>query len=358
MTRARRSSQRRTHGNFFLAGDSSRELKIGDVRAGDQQHEADGSQQEVERPPHIANDLFHQRHDAEGQSTVRRIHLGMVLPQARGNRVHLRLRLFYADTRPQLADDVVVFVIAVLGRIGGHGKRQHHLGLLGTVERGHNLARQRERSRHHADDLVRQSVERDRLAQDFRVRAITSRPGTVAEQRCRRASRLVFIGDEEPPQLGAHAEHGKQVRRHADRAHPLRLAFAGEVIVRSDGDGHLLQPVMAVLDVEVLRRREPVFGDPKPGRAVPQDHQPVRIFIRQRAEQKRIGDAEHGCGRANPDRQRQDRCDSEARTLAQSAKRIAKIEQGGVHHDRAEASPDEGGASGFCMVRDGLSRVS
>lgn len=67
----------------------------------------------------------------------------MILPQTRGNRVHLRLRLLHADARPQLADDVVVFVIAVLSRIGGHGKRQHHLGLLGPIKRGHDLARQK-----------------------------------------------------------------------------------------------------------------------------------------------------------------------------------------------------------------------
>ena len=176
MTAGPRRPQRRAHGDFFLACDRARQLQVGHVSAGNQQHEPNRAQQQIQRPSNVADHLLHQGHNAERQSAVWRIYLGMVLPQPRGDRIHLRLRLLHADPRPQLADDVVVLVVAILGRVGRKWQRQQHLGLLGAIERRHHFARQRERSRHHAHHFVRHAVQRDRLAQDCRVRSRNAAP--------------------------------------------------------------------------------------------------------------------------------------------------------------------------------------
>ena len=71
---------------------------------------------------------------------------------------------------------------------------------------------------------------------------------------------MVFVGDKQTPDFGVHAQHGQQIGRDADRPYALWLTFASEVVVASDGDGHLLQTAMTSLDVEVLRGGEPVLG--------------------------------------------------------------------------------------------------
>jgi len=40
---------------------------------------------------------------------------------------------------------------------------------------------------------------------------------------------VVFVGNKQTPDFGAHAQHGQQIGRDADGSYPLRLALAGEV---------------------------------------------------------------------------------------------------------------------------------
>ena len=151
-------------------------------------------------------------------------------------------------------------MVAVLGGIGGERQGQQHLSLLGAVERRHHFARQRERSRHHTHHFVRHAIQRDGLAHNAGIGAITARPSAITEERGGIATGLVFVGDKQTPDFGAHAQHGQQIGRDADGSYALRLAFAGEVVVAADGDRHLLQTAMAGLDVEVLRGGKPVLG--------------------------------------------------------------------------------------------------
>jgi hypothetical protein len=66
-------AERRANRDFLPARQRTREQEIGDVGARDEQHESDGANQHDERAPDVADDLFLQRHDAEGQSAVGRI---------------------------------------------------------------------------------------------------------------------------------------------------------------------------------------------------------------------------------------------------------------------------------------------
>ena len=131
------------HGDFFAASDGAREQEIGDVGACDQENERDGAEQNYQGAAGVADDLFLQRHDSEGEAAIGRIFLGMILAEAGGERVHFGLRLRDGDAGLELADDVVVFVVAILRGIRLHRKRQENFGLIfGAVESGHHFARQ------------------------------------------------------------------------------------------------------------------------------------------------------------------------------------------------------------------------
>ena len=80
---------------------------------------------------HVADHLLLQRHDAERQAAVGRIDVGMIAPEPRGERVHLRLRLGQDDAALQLAEDVVVLAPADRRRLRPERKRQQDLRVLG-----------------------------------------------------------------------------------------------------------------------------------------------------------------------------------------------------------------------------------
>ncbi len=237
-------------------------------------------------------------------------------------RVHLGLRLTGRHAGLQRPDDVVVFTAAELGRLRAERQRQHELGVLGAVERRHHLARQRERRRQHADDLMGQPVHDDGRADDVRIAAVAAHPRAVTEHGGGRGAGQVLLGDEQTPERRARAEHRQQVRGHADGADPLRLASAGQVVVPADRDGDLLESVMPGLDVEVLRRGEPVLRDAQAGRAVPEDDQPVGVLIRKRTQQQCARDAEDG--RVRPDAER-DREHGRGREAGRSRKRTNRV---------------------------------
>ena len=74
-------AERAPHRHLLAPAERARQQQVGDVGAGDQQHERDGAEQDGERAPHFADHLFLQRHDAERQAAVGRIELWMIAPQ-------------------------------------------------------------------------------------------------------------------------------------------------------------------------------------------------------------------------------------------------------------------------------------
>ena len=54
------------HGDFALPRFGTREQKVGDVGAGDQQHEGDGAEQDQQRLVNIAEEFVIQRGDFDG----------------------------------------------------------------------------------------------------------------------------------------------------------------------------------------------------------------------------------------------------------------------------------------------------
>ena len=66
------------HGDLALTRQRARQQQVGDVRARDQQDEADGAGENQHGAAHAADHLFLQRHDAEREAAVRWIHFGMI----------------------------------------------------------------------------------------------------------------------------------------------------------------------------------------------------------------------------------------------------------------------------------------
>ncbi len=111
----------------------------------------------------------------------------------------------------------------------------------------------------------------------------------------------------------------------------LRVAVAGEIFIPADGNGHLFQPVMPGFDVEILGGREPILRDIQSRRPIPQNHQAVRVLVRQRPDQQRIRNAEKGSASANPDGKRKRDDGNETRALPECAKGKAKVFEQRIH---------------------------
>ena len=140
----RTGAQRGADRNFFLAGHGARQQQIGHVGAGDQQDAGDRAEQDQQGAARVADHLLLQRDDAESQAAIGRIVLRMIVAQAGGERIHFGLGLGRGDAGLEFADDVVVLVVAVLGGIGLHRKRQQDLRLIfGSVQGGQHFAGQR-----------------------------------------------------------------------------------------------------------------------------------------------------------------------------------------------------------------------
>ena len=102
MTRRRLAPERGPDGNFTAPGRGARQKKIGHVRAGDQEHEHHGAEQDDQRRPHIPDHIGMQRHD--GHRREIHVRVGVLLRQPSGDRAQFRFRLSDLHSRFQPAD--------------------------------------------------------------------------------------------------------------------------------------------------------------------------------------------------------------------------------------------------------------
>jgi hypothetical protein len=253
--------ERRPDGQLLPAAQAARQQQVRDVRARDEEHARHGADEHADRSAHAADHLILERHDAERQAAVRRIEIREVAAKADGEGVHFLLHLSDGHARPETADDVVVLAVPRLRGVRSHGEGHDDVRVKGVAECRHHFVRKGEGRRQDADDLIGASVQFDPAANHVRIAAVAAYPGRVGEKCGIRRRLRVFLRREEPSGCGAHAEHREQVGRHAEDGDPFGLAVAGQVLVRAVDEGGLLEPRAAVLDVEVLARREPVLGN-------------------------------------------------------------------------------------------------
>ena len=182
---------------LLLPRGRARQQQVGDVGAGDQQHETDGAEQNQQRARDIADDLLVHRHQPHAEPCIGRI----LAFEPRGDPIHVRLRGAARDARAQAADDRQPERAARLHQLREpfRGcKWRPELRFLGVGEA----------FRHDADHLVRHAVEHHRAPDDSGIAAKSPLPEPVREDHGELTSRRAC-----------------RARRTRGRASPQRQAF-------------------------------------------------------------------------------------------------------------------------------------
>src|ERR1700691_1547293 len=96
-------SQRYAHGEFTLARNCAGQQQAGDIRAGDQQHEADRPEEQPERGPDISNQVLAKRLDLEDTAGIR---LRILLSQVTADNRQLGLSSGQRDSRLEAGHNV------------------------------------------------------------------------------------------------------------------------------------------------------------------------------------------------------------------------------------------------------------
>ena len=153
------------------------EQQVGDVRAGDQQHECDGPEQHQQRLPRIADHNFLDRHHGDAFLGIGE---RILLRQPRGDAGHLRLRLRHGDAGGQVTDTAIV-VRGTRHRLGRIRIRVIDIGAGRITRRGD------------ADDRVRALFKRDRRSDRAGIRREPVAPVGLTEDDGIGVRRFFFV---------------------------------------------------------------------------------------------------------------------------------------------------------------------
>ncbi len=133
------------------------------------------------------------------------------------------------------------------------------------------------------------------------------------------------------PEQRLGAEHGKEAGLRAEHVNALRPFAAGQRESAALRDGHLVEGVVLVLNVDVLAGRGPVAENADCRRMQPDGRQPVGMRIGKRTQQQRVDHAENGGIGADADGQGGHDDQRQHHVLAKHAKGVAKILEPEAH---------------------------
>ena len=173
----------RTHGDFPFTRRCPREQQVRDIRARDEQHEADGAQQQPERWADVRDERVPERLSAEERVAPQRVReLAVVLGS---RKLQSRLRLLERHTA--LEPPGGLEVMALVSASAGFNWNGSHTSGAGPKSDTSNAGAD------DPDDDVRIASDRDGLPDDARVRSETPRPQGVAQDDRAIAARTVFV---------------------------------------------------------------------------------------------------------------------------------------------------------------------
>ncbi len=296
-----RRAESRAHPELAGAIAGAREEQIGEVRAGDQQHERHRRGQHLERGPHARRHVVDERSGADVDRTAlaedqvgHRTLDGAGAGAALGFRLregHARLQ---ARERLRVVDD---------GRAGRRldGQRRIQADRLAVVTQPDFLVGKGEARRRHADDVVMNAIDDDRPADHSGVAPEPVAPEAVREDHHGRRPLLRVRGHEESASSGRDAQQGEQPRRDARTPHALRPFRRADRVVPTAERGDAVDRVRGSRPRPVGRSAQLGPGDrlARAGMLFPQPDEPIGLRIRQRAEQHAVGDAEDRRGPAD-----------------------------------------------------------
>ena len=182
-------TKRGTNENFPRAGSTARQLKIGDIRATDQQKKTNCRAQHNERGANAAHFIFLQE---RGGRAFAHVVVRIIFFQTQRDRVHLCARLLDRHARFHARENIEKIAVANLPRIRGRpqGMSRH------TERRWHPkfaVIIGRKTCRHHANDGVRFTVETNPAPDDVAIATEFPIPQTLTEHHNIGTARL-FIG--------------------------------------------------------------------------------------------------------------------------------------------------------------------
>ena len=265
-------AERRPHRQLAVAAQEPRQRQVGDVRAGDEEHETGRAKEEQQHRPRVLRHLAAHVERGRGESSARSIR-GLVLARETvAQHFEVGGRALARHTRLQLAEhiedreDPRVLVDARLRRGAERTRRARHVDVA--------LLRIVRHIRQDADHRVRPIVHLEHLPDDRLIAAELLLPVAVAQDQHRRRARRVIVGDKRSAEDrldSGHAVGGKQ--------HPVVAAEEIEVhLVELDQAVEVRGRLIAV--GEVLLDRSADVGAADERRRLANDDQPIAVGIR------------------------------------------------------------------------------
>ena len=279
-------AEREPNRQFTLARETRGEQQIGDIRAGDQQDEEHGAEQDVQRRAHGSDDRLGVRLDVHAmigrelarERVAQRSHVG-----GGARKRHVRLQ---ARERGQE-------MISACRRIE-----------LALQRNEHRRTPMREAVGHDADHLIGIAVEHHLAPDDARIAREALGPEVVGQDDDLRPAGLILLIGVPAANLRPHPKHLLQRRRRRRRADAHRLPASGQRERRTGRSPDRREHLVARLPVGVLRERGWTGGTRR--LRVVHHHQLLGIGIRKRAQQDAVEDAEHGGRDADAQREGHD----------------------------------------------------
>ena len=292
-------AERRAHHQLVPARRGPRQQKIADVRAGDEQHQADRAEQRDQNRAAISHEVVGKAHDVGADAAI----LFRVLPgQARGHERRGGSRPFQAHVvaQPRDAHRAVAYPAPSEDGVVVLADRD-----VDVVQEAAPRPREAHRRGCHAHNRVSLAVEHECVPDDAGVGAEPAAPVVFADHGDACRPEPILVRTERAPENRRHREGLEEVGRDHLSGQRFRLTAARQCeAVRAPACqlfelADLASKVLEVGERERVLWRvnaRPVHG-----------HEAVGIRERQGTEDDAIDDAEYGRGRANAQRQRQHR---------------------------------------------------
>ena len=228
-----KASAARAHGGaddqFLLAARHTGEDQVGDVGAGDQQHEGGGSQEDQQHGLGLLDQILAEERRGGGVAETLRIRFRVVLLEVRGDGRDVAGTKFERGFGFEAAEDAHHAEIAIRDHARRGPRRTGHSRHVDIVLVG--ILRD---ARQHADDGVRPVVHLIRFADDTGIAAFVLLPVVVAEQQDGRRAGDVVFGAEGAAEERADAEEIEESRRDDAGTDAAGLAAAEQ------GEGHAM----------------------------------------------------------------------------------------------------------------------
>ena len=316
-------AERRPERQFPLASQHPGQREVGDIGAGDQQHQGSGAQQNQQHRTGVAGQLLAERRGDGGVAGVGLIDLGEVLLEPAGHRGQVGAELLDGHPGPQPAErghapegGAVLVHACFAARPERTGRRRHVDVVVSWILRDRGQ---------HPDHRVGLVVHLEHGAHDVWVATEALLPVGVAQHQHRFGAQVVVGVDERAAEQRLHAKHGEKVGRHHPGQHPVRLTAVQErerhAVILDEAVQRL--QLVAVVD-DLLDRERNVLGAGA-GCLLAREHQLVPVAVGQRLQQHAVDNAEDRGVGADAERQGHDHQQAVARAAPQRADAVSDV---------------------------------